>query len=323
MAFGLWAILQLRTRLALPEVDYGESKETIYLTFSRALVQITASPTLLLVAAMNSMKEQPSWVPDWTPKRHRDCDWGDIEELIRQNLGADELKRKQMDTVSISMVDQHAVSVWGRRHGVVVATFVFQKTQSSYQQAEFHKHVYNLGLMIKICGALGIFWGGFRKIGLETIATDRCDRWSWFLLHNYRSEASALLGLLRNTPCHMSSEYSATERSEILETHITVCNILARDRKILFQGLYLESHITPIMGWCRRSVKDGDLILRYPGVQIPLIIRPYPDVGNRVQIKSIAHTPDLFDHELLFGCPYRESQFDARNTTELEEFHVH
>jgi hypothetical protein len=33
MAFGLWAILQRRTRLALPQVDYEESKETIYVAF--------------------------------------------------------------------------------------------------------------------------------------------------------------------------------------------------------------------------------------------------------------------------------------------------
>jgi hypothetical protein len=72
-------------------VDYEDSQETIYVAFSRVLLQITASPTLLLVAGMNNMEGQPSWVPDWTPKTQRDCDWGDIEELIRENKDAHDL----------------------------------------------------------------------------------------------------------------------------------------------------------------------------------------------------------------------------------------
>jgi hypothetical protein len=57
------------------------------------------------------MDGQPSWVPDWTPRTQRDCDWGDIEELIRENKDVYDFNLRQADTVSISMVNQLAVSV--------------------------------------------------------------------------------------------------------------------------------------------------------------------------------------------------------------------
>ena len=146
-----------------------------------------------------------------------------------------------------------------------------------------------------------------------------------FLKENCRFEASALLLFLRDAPSDMSCRYSATRRSEILETHITVCNILAQERNILFQESYPKSCTAPIMGWCRRSAGDGDLIFRCPGVQIPLIVRPYSCVRNRVQIASIANTPWRFDWSPYYEykIPYSMELDKDYNTIELEEFHVY
>lgn len=162
----------------------------------------------------------------------------------------------------------------------------------------------------------------FRNTNLKAVASDRVDRWIHFLHKHCRLEASALLLLLRDAFSHKSFRYSATVRLEILETHITVCNIPAQDRKTPFQGSYPRSFVTPAVGWCRQSVRDGDIILRCPGVQIPLVVRPYSSVKNRVQIKSIVHTPWILDWSPYYHL-YKMGPDNDYNAIALEEFHVY
>ncbi|KAH6870445.1 heterokaryon incompatibility protein-domain-containing protein [Alternaria rosae] len=353
MAFGLWAILQRRTRHPLPRVDYGESKEAIYLSFSRLLVQITGSPHLVLIAAMNNMKGQPSWVPDWTPNEHRENKWGDIERLIRSNhvtrgdksscpfgiskhcdLGdvdrtrvlaapgevADDTDRGNLGNIRISMVGDHAISIHGRRQGVVVATFNFYKTQSSYQQAEYRKHIHNLGRLLQILETTNMNLPFYGHIG--TFAQFDC--WERFICRHRRKEVSALFSLLRDGSRWGTSK--ATDHN-LLSTHIAVCNALADDSTILFQGSNPGPLGRPSIGECRRNVKPGDLIIRCPGVEIPIIVRPCFDGRNGVQIKSIAFSPQWSNQtklrERLRHVLSRTLQPHGSVQSELEEFHVY
>ncbi len=323
MAFGLWAILERRSLSALPNVDYKKPKETIYVEFSRLLLQITGSPHLLLIAGMNNMKGQPSWAPDWTPNMKHGCRWGDIEDLISINDSAEDLKRKTEGTIFIPMVSERAISVRGRRHGVVIATFNFQRTQSSYQQAEFRKHILNLRLMLQLFRTVIIdssFWG-------ETVTTPQFRRWQRFL-HKHRSkEASALLSLLWNEPPFGDTKVTSMGDSELFRTHIALCNAKAKDSKILFQGSNPGTLAPAGIGYCRRSVKDDDLTVHFPGVQIPLIVRPCSDGRTDVQIKSIAYTPRLMNRT-GFQNQFRRMfsrmlLWDKSEEPELEEFHVY
>jgi hypothetical protein len=327
MAFGLWAILQRRTRLPLPKVDYAESKENIYASFSRLLVQITGSPHLLLVAAINNMEGQPSWVPDWASKQKRACDWGDIAELIHRNEGSSHLKRIQWDTVSISMVNQHAVSVWGRTRGTVAATFVFQKTQFPYQQADSCKHIYNMGRMMEIFNKFEISLNSLRSRStvLLDLTHDQEVLWSRFLCEHRGEEPLAVLRLLCDVSSRRGFRQYATLASGILKTHTTVCNALAQDGRMLFRGEQLLwedefTHSSPILGECRRNVEAGDHIVEFPGVQIPLIVRLSSRAGNNVQIKSIAYTSSGLWTD---GNPSSGFLAEWRVGLALEEFHVY
>jgi hypothetical protein len=323
MAFGLWAVLERRSLSALPNVDYQKPKETIYVEFSRLLLQITGSPHLLLIAAMNNMKGQPSWAPDWTPNMKRECHWGDIEGLIRFNHGAEDLKRETKGTIFIPMVSERAISVRGRRHGVVIATFVFQRTQSSYQQAEFRKHILNLRLILQLSNIMtraSLFDG-------STVTTLQFHRWQRFL-HKHRSkEASVLLSLLRDAPPFGNTKVTSMGDSELFRIHVAVCNALAQDPKIFFKGSNPGTLTPANIGWCRRSVKDDDLIVHFPGVQIPLIVRPCSDGRIGVQIKSIAFTPS-FTIRMVFQNQFRRMfsrmlLWNKAEEPELEEFHVY
>ncbi|CAI9626619.1 unnamed protein product [Alternaria burnsii] len=323
MAFGLWAVLQRRTQSVMPRVDYGESKETIYTVFSRLLVEATGSPHLLLIAAMDNMEGQPSWAPNWASEEKHDSDWRDVEHIIRSNHGADSLKRRTADNIRISMLDKLAVCVRGRRYGAVVATFVFQKTQCSYQQSEFCQHVNNLKRMVQLLDAWDTTW----LYHTNAASHNRLDRWRRHLIKHRNRDIYELLSFLRVAPKHGNRNASASRDPELLRTHIAVCNALARDGQVLFQGSAPGTLIPASIGWCRRDVKDGDLIVRCPGVQIPLIVRPCPDGGNDVQIKSIAYTPDYMNRAGFSKSVYKRLPGRLWTgkpvETELEEFHVY
>jgi len=320
MAFGLWAILQRRTRLPLPQLNYEEPKESIYVAFSRLLVQITGSPHLILIAAMNNMKGQPSWAPDWTPNGKRECHWGDIELLIRSNYVKEDAHHKNLGEIRISMMGDRAVSIRGRRQGVVVATFVFHKTQSKYQQAELRKHILNLETMLQLLEARRMDLPHYVNAGTDS----QYRIWKRFLCLHRRKDVPALLALLRDASYGEIPDVVAIGDHELLRFHITTCNILAERERILFQDSYSGPVSQARVGECRRSVKVGDLIVQCPGVAIPIIVRPCSDGSEGVRIKSIAFYPyRLLQSKPSVGNLRLRSRTLPHRETELEEFHVY
>ena len=320
MAFGLWAILQRRTRLSMPQLNYKESKESIYVAFSRLLFQITGSPHLILIAGMNNMKGQPSWAPDWTPNGKRECHWGDIELLIRSNYVKEEAYHKSLGEIRISMMGDRAVSIRGRRQGVVVATFVFHKTQSKYQQAELRKHILNLRTMLQLLEARRMDLPHYVNAGTHS----QYRIWKRFLCLHRRKDAPALLALLRDASYGEIPDVVAIGDHELLRFHIATCNILAERERILFQDSYSGPVSQARVGECRRSVKVGDLIVKCPGVAIPIIVRPCSYGSEGVRIKSIAFYPyRLLQSKPSVGNLRLRSRTLPHRETELEEFHVY
>jgi len=320
MAFGLWAILQRRTRLPLPQLNYEEPKESIYVAFSRLLVQITGSPHLVLIAAMNNMKGQPSWAPDWTPNGKRECHWGDIERLVRSNYVEGDMDQESLGEICISMMGERAIAVRGRRRGVVGATFAFHKTQSSYQQVEFRKHIYNLRKLVQLLEAMNMVLPEFEVVGTRS----QYGLWKRFIHLHRRKDVPALFALLRDASYGETPDVAAMGDNALLKTHISVCNSLAEQERILFQDSYSAPVSQARVGECRRSVKVGDLIIQCPGVAIPIIVRPCSDGSEGVRIKSIA----FYSYRLLRSKPSvgnlrLRSRTLPHRETELEEFHVY
>ena len=66
MAFGMWAVLKRLEAVDLPQPDYSQDTGSLYWILATQMGRIGGSLDMLVLAAIQNVAGQPSWVPDWS-----------------------------------------------------------------------------------------------------------------------------------------------------------------------------------------------------------------------------------------------------------------
>lgn len=323
MAFGMWAILQTRAPFRLPKPDYQQPQAAIYQTFTQLLVQITKSPQLLLYAAIKNVPGGPSWVPDWAAKGNQT--WGDGEAILSDNSTwlrneagdwYDRLLPFATGDAAISFkpgMNNLVLTVRARRALDVTRCFYFQESalgESNDAQSQIHVHNMRLMLLLMQSHRKNSDVPGSTKVRstwpkfprdlvdtfdtaafdvdlsiLESISSSRLNLWSKFLHKHQSDDPLQVLTLLRGGGHNLKQR---AEYKDILGTHVSFCNYLARQEKMIFQGSPLGDPTQFRAGLCSRKVEAGHQVMEIMGVPSRLIVCPRPGEQDAIRLISPA-----------------------------------
>lgn len=262
MAFGAWAILQKHANIQLPQPDYSKSIEETYEVFTRSLLGATGSLEFIQFAAAQSIATSPPWVPDWSAKDRQV--FGDPEDHLN-SLEFNYLSRAHPEQLSNTKywsfrTDNNSILTVRARHlGTVSSVHRFFETNATINNQQDACHVQNMELMqflrLHPTWSKRMYWQDFSKWLFEIFSVDipddcealsvsRLRDWSYSCLMKGRISCARAIQCLRGSG-HMAVidilrtshtwTFHYTRYKDVLETHIAICNVLARSKKAVFE----------------------------------------------------------------------------------------
>jgi hypothetical protein len=303
--FGVQSILQGLSSYPLRPVNPVDTKENIYRRLCVQLMEATSTLQFLLPAATHNFPGYPSWIPNWAA----DFDPFWMKPTLIGNKGL----RATPSSIAhweVKKDDSDILVVRGRQLCSVVSCFQLHETWGTYDSIQKGIHLKNLQIMLS-------FWELFnhqeakiwikleKGLGLiKQLDENSFEKWRHFLKKNRTKHPNTILHQLEQESAASAAEVQrgcivsagGLDLQDIFQIHITICNILARTKKILFRGTpvlrarpeferfvllfvnkyELESNLKAsegVEGFCTHEVRRGDLVMLISGVASPLIAR--------------------------------------------------
>jgi hypothetical protein len=304
--FGVQSILQELSCYRLRSIDNAAPLERIYQQLCIQLMEVTGTLQFLLLAATNHFPGHPTWVPNWAA----DFDTFWLKPTLFRNQGL-YATPGSVGNWTFDTYNNDVLVVRGRQICFVKSCSTFRETWSIYHPEQRSLHLENLRTMLT-------FWDFFssqeatlwmnleEKSGfglMRCIDQSAFNGWKKILRIYHEEEPCKVLDLLQHgTDSSMWKKrplllIGRASLQEIFRTHISMCNILARTEKMVFQGSNVFVGKSPleknleimgieceerdwrcfeIKGICTRNVHVGDMAVLVAGVSSPLIIRRGP-----------------------------------------------
>ncbi|KAF2813857.1 uncharacterized protein BDZ99DRAFT_473012 [Mytilinidion resinicola] len=306
--FGVQSILQELSCFRLRSIDNAAPLERIYKQLCIQLMEVTGTLQFLLPATTNHFPGHPTWVPNWAA----DFDPFWLKPTLFRNKGL-HATPGSIGHWALDPCNDDVLVVRGRHICSVKSCSGFRETWSTYDPKERSLHLENLQTIFAFWDIFysqeAIVWRKFEErsgFGLmKCIDQSGFNGWKKFLrMHHEKGPCKVLDLLLHGTDSSLQKERPHLNRGgpslqEIFRTHISMCNILARTEKMLFQGssifmektrvdralgVFLEAEDDEWKNWtglgmkgiCNRNVRAGDTVMLVAGVSSPVIIRRGP-----------------------------------------------
>lgn len=304
--FGVQSILQELSCFRLRSIDNAAPLERIYKQLCIQLMEVIGTLQFLLPATTNHFPGHPTWVPNWAA----DFDSFWLKPTLFRNKGL-HATPGSVGHWTLDPDNNDVLIVRGRQICSIKSCSRFRETWSTYDPKQRSLHLENLRTMF---ACWDIFYSEeatlWRKLEVRSgFGLMRCidqsavDGWKKFLKIHHEEEPCKVLDLLEHgTDSSLRKKRSlfnsgGASLQEIFRAHISICNILARTEKMIFQGSSIlvqksqaERNLENLLlgvgdieganwkgfeikGICTRNVRVGDVVVLVAGVSSPLIIR--------------------------------------------------
>jgi Heterokaryon incompatibility protein (HET) len=304
--FGVQSILQELSCFRLRSIDSAAPLEQIYKQLCIQLMEVTGTLQFLLPATTNHFPGHPTWVPNWAA----DFDTFWLKPTLFRNKGL-HATPGSVGHWTLDPYNSDVLVVRGRQICSVKSCSTFRETWNTYDPKQRSLHLKNLRTMFAFWDIFysqeATLWMKLEErsgFGLmRCIDQSAFDSWKMFLKIHHNEDPRNVLDLLEHgTDSSLQKKRPLFNRGgaslqEIFRAHISMCNILARTEKVIFQGnsaimekpqiqINLETMFPigednegstwkrfEIKGICTRNVHVGDMVVLVAGVSSPLIIR--------------------------------------------------
>jgi len=331
-ALAMHAVLQRLSSLDVQLTDTTLPVRKSYRELSKNIIEVTRSLALLIPAAIQRFDDNPSWIPDWSAQM--DPFW--ISPPLFDGHPADATPGSH-SIFSWDDQDENVLTVSGiLREGTVFECYQFLETSDMYEPKDEAKHFKNLEMMLRFWNCVRVseavtkiltMLSGTDSCGLSGLKPRHFKEWiNFFIILRgddptlvfslfRRRKFKNLISVLVDTPAGLSTAQlrsrfilAVSSHAKVWKTHITICNALARGRRVLFsisvRMHYIASQRDPrqrahqrrreedVEGTSRSIVEErgvhydiadigiacdtvqpGDNIILVGGVRTPLVIR--------------------------------------------------
>jgi hypothetical protein len=327
IAFSAWPVLQKVSSTEIPMLHYGTALDDVYWDLTIHIILGTKSLSLLYPAAAQSLPGVPSWVPDWSA--HGTHPWSLISSPSRgsPDLNVSRVSEKKKQFYVELDETRRVITVRARPICKIATVAVFHQTSETLRDGECALHDENLRL-IQLIVRSSVKKNNIRRFYPLFLASLDVD-FSLFQVQQ-REEIHAWINFcLENRMCDLRQIMARLKSSNIckyesmLSTHITLCNSLARAKRVTLCATSLLGTDEEFLGICGRDARVGDMVLRISGVPQLLAVRDRRQGERAVELVSpvILGLGNLTPITLILGM-LRDHYTRPAKDIELDERYV-
>lgn len=309
--FAIRSVMRRYTKYDLPSPDYSVPLGELYKSLCLQLIYPLDDFRFLLPAALRSCPGEPSWVPDWTFQGTNF--WFDEFQIsggIAQTPDAN--RERSWDPSYPELLRIRAYEV-----GRVSTVLKFQETKTQYSEIErdtFLENIRKLQTFLHFSYPLSPssfihYLLKQRKVNAPDAPRDKdIKAWAQYMRRNFQKDTTILLAkfISLNSMSHyrFGRHEGVTNHSSLLQTHIWICNFLAKTCHIFFTSA--DGQINPAdrkswpgmkikqrVGLCTNGVCVGNQVLQVPGITSFLIVRGHGNAFKLVSPAIIGHLNQL------------------------------